>query len=391
MRILVASNNRFLMGGAEHYLRMLIPGLRDRGHDVALVYENLAPPDVPTIDQGWEGFLSWRYEQGDFPGLLKKLLSWQPDVVYSHGVSLGLENRLVEHFPTVLCAHGYFGTCISGSKYRSRLSPKICERRFGPACLALYLPCGCGGLNPLTMWRFYRQERRRQALLARYRMVLVASRHMQAEYARHGLSPSRLHWTPHFPSSVRPDLQPPSPRSLSHRILFVARLSWVKGGHLLVDALAQLGGDWVLVVVGSGPEKEPLQALAKRRGVRAEFLGQLDTRQLEQQRRTADLAAVPSLWPEPFGLVGIEAGCVGLPAVGFLNGGIADWLIPGETGEAPPKGQMTATGLAEAIERAVKDPDHYQRLRVGAWQMARQFTLERHLDLLVPLLEQACR
>ena len=59
---------------------------------------------------------------------------------------------------------------------------------------------------------------------------------------------------------------------------------------------------------------------------------------------------MPSVWPEPFGLVGIEAGCVGLPAAGFGVGGIPDWLRPGETGELASRKSTNGEqpGLADA-------------------------------------------
>ena len=105
--------------------------------------------------------------------------------------------------------------------------------------------------------------------------------------------------------------------------------------------------------------------------------------------RCCDLLAVPSLWPEPFGLVGLEAGCVGLPSVGFAVGGIPDWLIPGETGELAPGDPPTAEGLADAVVRALADPIHLGRLRRGAWEMSRRFTLTKHLDILEPVLALA--
>jgi hypothetical protein len=45
--------------------------------------------------------------------------------------------------------------------------------------------------------------------------------------------------------------------------------------------------------------------------------------------------------------------------------------------------------LAEAITRALHDPVHYQRLRVGAWRTAHQFTLDSHLQQLEAILEVA--
>src|SRR5207248_7749720 len=113
-----------------------------------------------------------------------------------------------------------------------------------------------------------------------------------------------------------------------------------KGGHHLIEALpraaAALGRRLTLVVAGDGPEEARLEALARRRGVPAEFRGWVTAAEREALTRGVDLLAVPSLWPEPFGLVGIEAGCVGVPAAAYAAGGIPDWLTPGAAGEAAP-------------------------------------------------------
>ena len=132
-----------------------------------------------------------------------------------------------------------------------------------------------------------------------------------------------------------------------------------------------------------------LRELARREGVDAEFRGWLDPGELRALYRTAELLAVPSLWPEPFGLVGIEAGCVGLPSVGFAVGGIPDWLIPGVSGECAPGTRPTAATLSSAIIRALRDPDHYAALRRGAWETARRFTVDRHMTVLERALNRA--
>jgi glycosyltransferase involved in cell wall biosynthesis len=84
--------------------------------------------------------------------------------------------------------------------------------------------------------------------------------------------------------------------------------------------------------------------------------------------------------------VGIEAGCVGLPAVGYAVGGIRDWLFPGESGELGPGSPPTVAGLTEALVRALANPAHYSDLRFGSWRMARRFTLDDHLDRLENLV-----
>jgi glycosyltransferase involved in cell wall biosynthesis len=102
--------------------------------------------------------------------------------------------------------------------------------------------------------------------------------------------------------------------------------------------------------------------------------------------RGADVLAVPSVWPEPFGLVGLEAGCVGLPAVAFAVGGITDWLRPGESGELASGRPPTVVGLTRALVGALGDPVHLTRLRRGAWCVAQQFSPTRHLKELERVL-----
>jgi len=98
---------------------------------------------------------------------------------------------------------------------------------------------------------------------------------------------------------------------------------------------------------------------------------------------------VPSVWPEPFGLVGIEAGCVGLPAVGYGVGGIPDWLKPGISGELAPGKIPNPHELADAVVRAIGEESHWQKLRVGAWETAKSFTLQKHLQQLEAVLMSA--
>ena len=168
----------------------------------------------------------------------------------------------------------------------------------------------------------------------------------------------------------------------------------VKGADYLLRALPhaskKLGRSLALTVAGDGPDRAKLEGLARQLNVEVEFAGWVGGEQKMSLMRDADLVAVPSLWPEPFGLVGIEAGCLGTPSVGYAVGGIPDWLISGRTGELAPGEPPTTEGLADAIVRALNDPNHYQQLCLGAWEAARQYTLERHLDSLERVLSVQC-
>jgi glycosyltransferase involved in cell wall biosynthesis len=394
MRILVATSHRGIVGGVETGLRDGLRGLRNRGHEVALAFLYPAAPGQAGIDDKVGGLPAWQLGGARGDEALREVVAWRPDVAYLHGLDdPALEGALLARFPTVLFVHDYHGTCVSGNKRHGALPAAPCDRVLGPACLALYYPRRCGGLNPATLLRRYRAQQRHRALLPRYQAVVVASRHMAEEYRRHGVTDDRLRLLPLFPPGQAPDPEPPAPRPVRGRLLMVGRLTKLKGAQLLVPAVARasaaLGRPLSLVVAGDGPERPALEVLAGAAGLRSEFVGWVDTPARVRLMRDADLLAVPSVWPEPFGVVGLEAGCVGLPAVAYRVGGIPDWLHPGESGELAPGDPPTVPGLADALVRALRDPGRLDRLRRGAWEVARTFTPTAHLDRLESILSEA--
>ncbi|WP_435022601.1 glycosyltransferase family 4 protein (plasmid) [Tundrisphaera sp. TA3] len=394
MRILIATHHLAIVGGVETYLRAVLPLLAGAGHEIGVLTDS-APADGPGgILAGIPDAPIWSTAGRPIPALIRDLAGWRPDVVYAQGLAdPDLEEALARAFPAVLFAHNYYGACISGTKSHAGPDREVCRRSLGPGCLAAYFPRRCGGLNPLTLRHLYRAERKRQGTLQLYRGVMVASRHMADEYRRAGVPPDRVWLSPLFPPGCRPDPDPPRPRASTGRVLMAGRLTRLKGADHLIEALPRaserLGRPLTLVVAGDGPERARLEQLADRARLPAEFRGWVSAADRETLTRGADLIAVPSIWPEPFGLVGIEAGCTGTPAVGYALGGIPDWLVPGVSGESALGDRPEPGELAGAIVRALGDDDHRNRLRRGAWEMAGRFSPEAHLGLLCHALERA--
>ena len=98
-------------------------------------------------------------------------------------------------------------------------------------------------------------------------------------------------------------------------VLFVGRLSPEKGLRTLIDAATfckSRGVDVKLVLVGSGPDEEPLRVLGQRAGIDLEFHGFLEGDALAERYAAADIFVLPSL-SEPWGLVVNEAMEFGMP------------------------------------------------------------------------------
>lgn len=248
-------------------------------------------------------------------------------------------------------------------------------------------------MNPVTMVGMYLRQRRRKAVLGLAKSICVASSHMRSVLVQNGVPDSRVRLLPLFPTHGSPDPEPPVPRQRTDKVLLAGRLTRLKGWTHLVPAIAmaskQLGRKLTLVVAGDGPDRGRLALLARKWDVPVEDHGWQASAGVIRLMREADLLAVPSLWPEPFGLVGIEAGCVGTPAVAYAVGGIPDWLVAGVSGEVAPGDSLKPRPLADAIVRALGDNGHWQALREGAWRQAVQFPRERHMETLLGILKDA--
>ena len=389
MRILLANEARAGAGGVETYLSGVAGALAGRGHDVALLYGNPAAETGPTTICAAD---SWSVADEDIRGAFEHVRAWRPDVAYSHNMRrLDVDAALVADWPVVKMMHGYFGTCVSGQKTFLLPSAQPCTRRCGPPCLALYGPRRCGRLRPLEVVRSYRWAERQRRLFDDYRAIVVASRHMRDEYLAHGVEPGRVHAIPLFAPAARAA----SSNGSAIDVLFLGRMTTLKGtdvlGRALDVAASALCRPLSVVIAGDGPAKGVLQSeLARLPAVQAEFPGWVaDSGRADLLARSGALV-IPSVWPEPFGLVGLEAAAAGVPAVAFDVGGIREWLTDGVNGTlVTPPGDPVALG--NAIATVLRDPEGRARLASGARRAACRFSTDAHVSRLERILEAACR
>jgi glycosyltransferase involved in cell wall biosynthesis len=135
-------------------------------------------------------------------------------------------------------------------------------------------------------------------------------------------------------------------------------------------------------MIGSGPAAAAWKEIARQiesNRVQVQFHGWLESARKDAVVAASDLLVVPSIWPEPFGQVGLEAAGLGVPAVAFDVGGVRNWLRHGVNGFLAPSDPPTAHGLAESILKALRNPADYARMRAEAKRVAKEFTVERHV------------
>jgi glycosyltransferase involved in cell wall biosynthesis len=223
----------------------------------------------------------------------------------------------------------------------------------------------------------YRSATRGLAALRDAELAVSYSSSVDRHLAANGIT--RRMVVPYFPTMAP---KPATDADEGRRVVFAGRLVRPKGVDVLVRAARDVDAEFV--ICGDGRELEPMRSLAAELGVqeRVRFRGWLDAEQLAEELANASIVVVPSVWPEPFGLVGIEGQAAGRPAVASSTGGIPDWLEDGVSGLCVPPGDSRR--LAQALNELLADPQRRRAMGIAGKQaVAARFSAETHLRALL--------
>jgi glycosyltransferase involved in cell wall biosynthesis len=307
---------------------------------------------------------------------LGQALSCEPDVVHLHQVDEPeIARALHARAPLVMSAHGYTA-CTSGVYY---FRPgEECVRGHGPGCIPNLALRGCAHTRyPKTLPVKYRSATRGLAALRVAELAVSYSSAVDRHLAANGIARRMI--VPYFPTM---DPRPSAAADRDRRVVFAGRIVRPKGVDVLIRAAREVDAEFV--ICGDGRQLEEMRSLAAGLGVgeRVRFRGWLDADELAQELADASIVVVPSLWPEPFGLVGIEAQAAGRPAVASSTGGIVDWLEDGVSGLCVPPGDPGA--LAQALNELLADPERRRAMgEAGRRNVRARFSSESHLQALL--------
>lgn len=189
--------------------------------------------------------------------------------------------------------------------------------------------------------------------------------------------------------------------------LFVGRLSAEKGCDVLVRAWAKLQKKLIandqqlaadLIVVGDGPERASLEALAAALMPNAQcpapgsirFLGHQSKKSVLLLMNNAQFVVSPSICYETFGLVVLEAGIEQTPAIVSQPGTVASLIDDGRTGLLFPMGDVQA--LADKMDWAFAHLDQMKTMGLAAKkEFIGEFSSEHNYELLIRIYKEAIR
>lgn len=364
VRILHVGVGNLGPGGVATYLQSVAGQQRSNGHEV-LVAE-LWPSEAPS--ELVEALLP------DLRDLHALEAQWRPDVVHMHSLVPDWSGFV---HPVVVTAHDHSVHCPSGARF---LYAKECEcrREVGAiTCLLGHYRDRCGSRHPASLLRRFRIA---AGVLDFPGMWIAPSRYTRGEMLRRGIPESRVALL-HNPSTSRSAPRHPDAGS-EPTLAYVGRLARNKGCLLLLEVVAAIPGLRCLVL-GEGPERASLQQAAAGLGIedRVRFAGWTDARGVGDVLSRATALVVPSLWPEPFGLVILEAFAHGCPVVAADTGGIRDLVEQGRTGYLFAPGD--ARSLETAVRRMLDNPAAAKTMGEEARRFAEAgFRVSDHVDAL---------
>lgn len=383
MRILQVDDTLTLAGGVGQYVAALVDLLARGGHE-----------SITVRCRGAEHAGGYRVDHTlaghDAAARLQDIVRRErPDVALVHHVAdAAVISALTSTLPTVAYVHGYPALCPGLAKYYRR-GDEVCLRAFGWGCFPMHYLRRCSSArNPRTVLRLMAATRRLQGALRRVPQLLVGSRYMAALLAQNGFDLARSTILP--PHFIAAQPAPWTPPADPDQILYAGRLEIEKGVPYLLEALALLPRRYHLVIAGDGTLRAVYEQMTARLGLsdRVRFLGWCNQAAMPALYRQSGLLALPTICPESFGKVGIEAMAEGRPVVAFDSGGVSDWLRDGETGLLVRTRKGDA--LAQALDAILSDPVGAERMGSAAQEaVATAYDPASHVSRLLAVLSAA--
>ena len=394
LKIAQLSQDYSAKGGVATYVRSLCTALGADGHEVTVIHADpgmpLPPPGVARqfYVEGFDKFGSKSDSRRSASRVIEILEALSPQVVHIHANNnFLLEMEVHQCFPVIKTLHVY-DFCPSGNKFHHALG-KVCHHPTGPLCVARmgYKRCVLSK-RPSVIWKLYQRCVEANRNNASYLKLIVASEYVKQQAVASRYPANQIEVLPYF--TGLPDLSTAADNG-ENTILFVGRVVREKGLEHLLSAVSLVRTPWRLIVGGDGMDLGRAKRIAHSLGLsgRIEFAGWADSEQHLRFYREASVVVVPSIWPEPFGMVGIEAMSYGKPVVAFNVGGIPEWLEDGATGFLVKPYDVKE--MAEKISYLLEHPQtaHEMGMR-GRKRVEQEFTEENHIARLLEIYGEVC-
>ena len=308
-----------------------------------------------------------------------------------HIQNASLLSQVTGECPSIFTVHNHDPYCPSGTKYLST-SGVCCTRSISVlGCTWGHLVDGCGSRRPQKIINDLSSSYNLVGKLKELRVPIIAnSDYVRDQLISNGLPPEQtvtLRCGTPIPKSASTPLTRETHQN--QRILFAGRIVPDKGLEWLIKALAKTDSTVHLDIAGEGWDRLRMEKLVNQLGLnkRVTWHGWCDHKKIDALYQECFVVIFPSVWPEPAGLITLEAYARYRPVIGSAVGGIPEHLRDGETGILVPMNDIKQ--LAAAITELSSNYEKSRRLgEQGYTLFLKEFTMEVHVNRLQKIYEK---
>lgn len=380
MRIAQVHNWHRFYGGEDRMFDAIVHLLKEKGHKITIIERR--SDTIQNLYQKTHAFLQGIYPISGKKQLLTILSSNRPDVVHVHNLyplfSPSILRVCKEHkIPVVLRCPDLRFICPISCQFNQ---DGICERcAVGREYWCILKNCRNNIFESIAYSLRTAVARKCRFFLENVTIFVPPSEFIKSRLVDAGFPQERFIVLPNL-SSMH-SLRNNGP--LGDYIAYVGRISLEKGIEVLLSSARRtelplkLAGNYSMM-----PE------VLKVTPPNTQFLGPLDRLELSKFYRNARFIVVPSICPEAFGLVALEAMSLGLAVIASRIGGLPEIVEDGVTGF------LFETGNSEELSNKMKmlweDPVKCRRMgQAGREKAVREYSKEMYYQRLIAVYNKA--
>lgn len=384
MKILIIHDQGVFGGGAETYIVDTKKELEKNGHEIKILTgnsynskgrfsdEEFYCPDKTQLGK----LIFYLFNIFAFIKIRQVTRNYKPDVVHLHTLTRVSPFGLfaLRNVPRVITVHDY-----------SFIYPRLKEN-FPNLDVCKYSKGACCFKH--TGFRYYFEKIRTNILIGQIKdvdMLFTNSSFMAKTLKKCGVIPTSSL------DELGIKLFKHKKQFVNNNLLYVGRIEVEKGLKYLLLSLVKIKKcipSIHLSLVGSGAQYVEISNFIDQLGLtkNVKQVPFVDRKDLQNYYQNSSLVIMPSIWPEPFGLVGIEALSVGRPVIASNVGGVNDWLEDRKTGFlVKPK---DIDGISNAVKNYLMNIKQHKYFEKNAIEQSRNYDIKSHVKKLINKYEE---
>jgi glycosyltransferase involved in cell wall biosynthesis len=271
--------------------------------------------------------------------------------------------------PIILDVHDYWPICFKKNLFY--LDKQLCEKRYSSKCVKCLMKVNFFSsisypfLSPLVIYEFIL---RRKNLV--FDELITHSKFMNDIIEKEFHKKTKIISCPYFGRNI---VKKNKIVNKIVNLLFVGRLEYSKGAHLIIPIANELEKrkiEYKIDVVGRGSMLNKLKSKSKNENLNINFHGFIDDSQKFSIMEKCHIMLIPSLWYEPFGIVALEAMAFGIPVVTSGRGGLKEIVDKNKTGIIS---EPLPNSIVNKIEFLIKNKLEYEKLSENGLKRINKF------------------